>query len=395
MRGPLEGLRIADFSQLAQGPFSTQILGDLGADIIKIEPLTGDWMRHWSMGNVYLNGHGISYLTLNRNKRSIALDLKNPKGNEAALRLIGASDVLTENFRPGVMDRLGIGYEEPHQRFPELIYVASSGFGPTGPYLKRPGQDLLAQAISGTTYLAGHADGPPVAAAVGVSDFVAGFHIVIGVPWPASTAELPTGRGQRVDVNLLDSTLHLLSRNWPSISTAVDCRSGAGRACQARILAPPYGFYETRDGYIAISMNPIGKLAELTGVPGYEGVTDTQNMERRDEIVEDFRKAFPAKTTQEWLDILLPANIWCAPVQDFADLERDPQVAENEMIIEWDHPEAGKVRTTGVAIKFSETPGGVFRHAPILGEHTVELLRDVGGYSDDEIRDLQVSGAVA
>ena len=394
MRGPLEGLRIADFSQLAQGPFSTQILGDLGADIIKIEPLTGDWMRHWSMGNVYLNGHGISYLTLNRNKRSIALDLKNPKGNEAALRLIGASDALTENFRPGVMDRLGLGYEELHQRFPELIYVASSGFGPTGPYLKRPGQDLLAQAISGTTYLAGHADGPPVAAAVGVSDFVAGFHIVIGV-LAGIYGRTQHGIGQRVDVNLLDSTLHLFIQELAVYLNGGGLPQRSRAGVPSAYLGAPYGFYETRDGYIAISMNPIGKLAELTGVPGYEGVTETQNMERRDEIVEDFRKAFPAKTTQEWLDLLLPANIWCAPVQDFADLERDPQVAENEMIIEWDHPEAGKVRTTGVAIKFSETPGGVYRHAPILGEHTVELLREVGGYSDDEIRDLQVSGAVA
>jgi len=233
-----------------------------------------------------------------------------------------------------------------------------------------------------------------VAAAVGVSDFVAGFHIVIGV-LAGIYGRTQHGIGQRVDVNLLDSTLHLFIQELAVYLNGGGLPQRSRAGVPSAYLGAPYGFYETRDGYIAISMNPIGKLAELTGVPGYEGVTETQNMERRDEIVEDFRKAFPAKTTQEWLDLLLPANIWCAPVQDFADLERDPQVAENEMIIEWDHPEAGKVRTTGVAIKFSETPGGVYRHAPILGEHTVELLRDVGGYSDDEIRDLQVSGAVA
>lgn len=394
MGGPLEGLRIADFCQLAQGPFSTQILGDLGADVVKIEPIKGDWMRHWSMGNIYLNGHGISYLTLNRNKRSIALDLKDPKGKEVALRIIGASDALTENFRPGVMDRLGLGYETLHALYPELVYVASSGWGQHGPYLGRPGQDLLAQAVSGTTYLQGEAGGPPQATAVGVADFVAGFHIVIGVLAGVYGRDRQH-KGQRVDVNLLDSTLHLYIQELAVYLNGGGLPQRSNSGVPNAYLGAPYGLYETKDGYIAIPMNPIGKLAELTGVPGYEGVTATQDMEHRDQVVEDFRKAFPARTTQEWLDILLPEGIWCAPVQDFEDLEKDPQVAENEMIVEWDHPEAGKVRTTGIAIKFSETPGGVFRHAPLLGEHTAELLREVAGYSDDEIHELHESGVVA
>src|SRR3954464_11137499 len=171
MAGPLEGLVVADFAQLAQGPFATQMLGDLGAEIIKIEPIKGDWMRHWSMANLFIDGEGdwegesASYLSFNRNKRSIAIDLKNPKGKDVALRLIDRADVAIENFRPGVMERLGLGYETLAERNPRLIYCASSGWGQSGPYVKRPGQDLLVQAVAGVGYLNGNAGGPPQAVA--------------------------------------------------------------------------------------------------------------------------------------------------------------------------------------------------------------------------------------
>jgi len=167
MGGPLEGLVIADFTQLAQGPFSTQMFGDMGAEIIKIEPPKGDWMRHWSMANLFLHGEGASFLSFNRNKRSIALDLKHPAGKEVALRLIGAADVVIENFRPGVMERLGLGYETLAERFPRLVYCASAGWGQTGPYVSRPGQDLLVQAVAGVGYLNGNESGPPQGVASG------------------------------------------------------------------------------------------------------------------------------------------------------------------------------------------------------------------------------------
>jgi len=206
MTGPLTGLVVADFAQLAQGPFATQILGDMGAEIIKIEPPKGDWMRHWSMANLYQGGEGVSFLSFNRNKRSIALDLKHPAGKDVALRLIAVSDVVVENFRPGVMERLGLGWETLHEQFPRLIYCASSGWGQTGPYLTRPGQDLLVQAIAGVGYLNGNDDEPPMALGVGAADFTAGFHIVYGI-LAALFARSQTGRGQRVDVNLLNSLL--------------------------------------------------------------------------------------------------------------------------------------------------------------------------------------------
>jgi crotonobetainyl-CoA:carnitine CoA-transferase CaiB-like acyl-CoA transferase len=394
MPGPLEGLRIADFTQLAQGPFSTQILGDLGADVIKIEPLKGDWMRHWTMANVALNGEGVSFLTLNRNKRSIAIDLKHPEGKSVALRIIGASDVLVENFRPGVMTRLGLDYETLHAKFPELVYVASSGWGQTGPYVSRPGQDLLAQAISGTSYISGNADDPPLATAVGVADFTAGFHIVIGALAGVFSRQR-TGKGQRVDVDLLSSLMHLYIQEYAVFLNGGGPPQRSEEYIPSAYLGAPYGYFQTADGYIAIPMNPIGKLAELIGVEGYEGVEATQIMEGRDQVRRDLAPGFLKKTTQEWLDILLPEGIWCAPVNTMEEAERDPQIAENQMIVEWDHPVAGTVRTTGVPFRLSETPGGVFRSAPQLGEHTAAILEEVAGYSVNEIEALTSSGAVA
>jgi crotonobetainyl-CoA:carnitine CoA-transferase CaiB-like acyl-CoA transferase len=394
MGGPLEGLVIADFTQLAQGPFSTQMLGDMGAEIIKIEPPKGDWMRHWSMANLFLEGEGASFLSFNRNKRSIALDLKNPAGKEVALRLIGAADIAIENFRPGVMERLGLGYETLAEKFPRLIYCASSGWGQTGPYLTRPGQDLLVQAVAGVGYLNGNADGPPQGVAVGIADFTAGFHIVYGV-LAALYARERTGKGQRVDVNLLNSILNLHIQEISLFLNGAGLPVRSNSDIPGAYLGAPYGFYQTADGYIAIAMNPVNKLAALVGVPGYEDRTESQIMEGRDRIRADFQKGFIKKTTQGWLDILLPEDIWCAPVNDYEAVEKDPQIAENEMIVEWKHPKAGNVRGVGIPVKFSRTPGEIARHAPLLGEHTVELLKQYAGYGDEEIDALLKQGVVS
>jgi crotonobetainyl-CoA:carnitine CoA-transferase CaiB-like acyl-CoA transferase len=407
MAGPLTGLVVADFAQLAQGPFATQMLGDLGAEIIKIEPIKGDWMRHWSMANLFIGGEGslplagggrwegesASYLSFNRNKRSIAIDLKNPRGKEVALRLIDRADIVIENFRPGVMDRLGLGYETLAARNPRIIYCASSGWGQSGPYVTRPGQDLLVQAVAGVGYLNGDADDPPQGVAVGIADFTAGFHIVYGV-LAALYARDQTGRGQRVDVNLLNSILNLHIQELSLYLNGAGLPQRSRSEIPSPYLGAPYGFYETADGYIAIAMNPIDKLARLVGIEGYENHPESQIMEGRDEVRADFQEGFLHKTTQEWLDVLLAEDIWCAPVNDFAAVEADPQVRENEMIVEWEHPKAGTVRGVGIPVKFSDTPGEIRRHAPLLGEHTEEILREFAGYGEDEVRELQASGAV-
>jgi crotonobetainyl-CoA:carnitine CoA-transferase CaiB-like acyl-CoA transferase len=393
MAGPLAGLVVADFTQLAQGPFATQMMGDLGAEIIKIEPVKGDWMRHWSMANLYIEGEGASFLSFNRNKRSIGIDLKHLQGKEVALRLVDRADVVIENFRPGVMERLGLGYETLAERNPRIIYCASSGWGQSGPYLTRPGQDLLVQAVAGVGYLNGNADDPPRAVGVGIADFTAGFHIVYGV-LAALYARQRTGRGQRVDVNLLNSILNLHIQEFTLYLNGAGLPERSRSDIPGAYLGAPYGFYRTADDYIAIAMNPINKLAALVGVEGYEECAESQVMEGRDKVRADFQEGFLRKTTQEWLDILLAEDIWCAPVNDYAAVERDPQVHENEMIVEWEHPKAGPVRGVGIPVKFSETPGEIRRPAPLLGEHAEEILREFAGYGDEEIRRLQKEGVV-
>src|SRR6202453_2987508 len=391
--GPLKGLVVLDFSQLAQGPYATQILGDLGAEIIKVEPPKGDWMRHWSMADLYLNGEGASYLCLNRNKRSVAIDLKQPAGVEVAKRLAARADILIENFRPGVMDRLGLGWETLSKINPRLVYCASSGFGHTGPYVKRPGQDLLIQAVAGMGFMVGQADDPPMGVPVGVADFVAAQHIVYAVLAAIYSRE-KTGVGQRVDVNLLNSLLAIMIQEL----TVYLNGGGAPERSRSNIPSPylgaPYGFYKTADGYIAISMNPLDKLARLIGVEGYEGRSETQVIEGRDEVRRDFAKGFVKRTTREWLDLLLKEDIWCAPVNDFAEVEKDPQIAENEMIVQWEQPDVGTVRSIGIPVKFQDTPGKINRPAPAIGEHTTEILRSFGGYTKEEVDALQNQGAV-
>ena len=204
--GPLKGLVVADFTQLAQGPWATQMLGDMGADIIKIEPRKGDWMRHYSYGNLYPKGESISFVSFNRNKRSIAVDLKDDEGRKIVRNIIAKSDILIENFRPGVMERLGLGYEDIKELNPRLIYCSSSGYGSSGPYLKRPGQDLLAQAISGTAALNGKKGSPPVVTAVGQADLLTSLNIVQTVLAAIYSRER-TGKGQKIETNLLNSII--------------------------------------------------------------------------------------------------------------------------------------------------------------------------------------------
>jgi crotonobetainyl-CoA:carnitine CoA-transferase CaiB-like acyl-CoA transferase len=391
--GPLKGLVVLDFSQLAQGPYATQILGDLGAEIIKVEPPKGDWMRHWSMANLYLNGEAASYLCLNRNKRSIAIDLKQKTGVEVAKRLAARADIVIENFRPGVMDRLGLGWETLSKINPRLVYCSSSGFGHKGPYVKRPGQDLLIQAVAGLGFMCGQAEDPPMGLPIGVADFVASQHIVYAVLAAIYSRE-KTGVGQRVDVNLLNSLLAIMIQELTVYLNGGGMPQRSASHIPSPYLGAPYGFYKTADGYIAISMNPLDKLARLIGVEGYEGRSESQVIEGRDEVRRDFAKGFIKRTTKEWLDLLFEEDIWCAQVNDFAEVEKDPQIAENEMIVSWDQPNVGTVRSVGIPVKFQDTPGKINRPAPSIGEHSLEILREFGGYTEEEIKAIQDQGAV-
>jgi crotonobetainyl-CoA:carnitine CoA-transferase CaiB-like acyl-CoA transferase len=357
----------------------------MGADIIKIEPRNGEWHRHWSMRDSFLNGESLSFLVFNRAKRSITLNLKDPRGKKAALRIIESSDVLIENFRPGVMDRLGLGYEALSKMYPRLIYCASCGWGQDGPYLKRPGQDLLAQAVAGVLMLQGLSDDPPSPVGMGVADLTASLHIVIGV-LAALYERNRTGLGQRIDINLLDSILSLATQELSVyFNTGHEPqRSEAGMGHP--YIGAPMGVYKTLDGHIVVAMMPLGKIAELVGISGFEGIDSRNFLENRDEIKHKLEPGFASKTTADLLEIFLEADIWAAPVNTFPQVTRDPQVQHNRSITAFDHPTAGKFRTIGPPIKFSRTPSRVQR-PPLAGEHSVEILKEIG-YTDQDIAEF-------
>tara|TARA_R110000868_G_scaffold76774_5_gene220543 strand:+ start:41420 stop:42592 length:1173 start_codon:yes stop_codon:yes gene_type:complete len=381
--GPLKGLVVADFTQLAQGPWATQMLGDMGADIIKIEPEKGDWMRHYAYGNLYPNGESISFVSFNRNKRSIALNLKDPEGVRIAKSIIAKADILVENFRPGVMDRLGLGYEEIKKTNPKLVYCSSSGYGSSGPYLHRAGQDLLAQSIGGGSALNGKKGDMPVVTAVGQADLLTSLFINQAI-MAALYSRSKTGKGQKIEANLLNSVVgfHIQEITAYLHKGANPERSESG--IPNPWLGAPYGLYNTSDGYIAIGMNSVQKLAQVIGLEKYDSEAYASNniIESRDEIRFDFDAVFQSKATEEWLALLLEHDIWCSQVNSFDEMVDDPQIKHNEMIIEIEHPTIGKVKTTGFPVWFSDTPQKIYKSAPLLNEHADEILREFCDFNE-------------
>lgn len=383
-KGPLDGILIADFTQLAQGPFATMILGDMGAEIVKIEPPGGDWMRNFALSGIYAGGETVSYLCFNRNKRSIGIDLKSKEGLELVRKLCDKADVVIENFRPGVMKRLGIDYDTLKKTNPDIIMVSSSGYGSSGPYVTRPGQDLLAQAITGFPTVIGRKEDPPTPIAAGIADLTAGFHIVYGT-LAALISRMNTGEGQCVEVNLMSSILTTQMDQFTAyLQNGVQPeRSSAGIANPW--TGAPYGLYQCSDGWIAIAMNPLSKLGEILGIAEFKNLESKNEISLRD----DYKRLIDAKTISWTVDNLMAAmlerDLWCAPLQDYEAVTKDPQIAHNDMIISIPHPTAGTLKTLGIPVKFSGTPSQIRTHPPLFSEHATELAQEFFGLSASEV----------
>ncbi len=393
----LQGVRILDFTQMMLGPFGTQFLGDYGADVIKVErPGVGEWERGLlAMGKLLPDGDSAYFVAMNRNKRSLALNLKSPEAIQLIYEMIPRIDVVVENYRPGVMDKLGLGYEKLSQINPALVYASGTGFGSSGPYLKQPGQDLLIQAISGLAANTGAADDPPTSLGSPVVDASTALMLALHIMFALYHKE-KTGHGQRVEVSLFNTAIALQCQEL-SVFTNLNARwerseTGIGQPW----LSAPYGVYPTRDGkWIAIAMASLTEVGDVLGMPELKNY-DTPELafDKRDEIKRLIEACTRQKTRQDLLDKLLAADIWAGPVQDFEEVVNDPQAKHNDLFIEIQRAgDAGPLTLVGFPGKLSGTPASVRYAPPRVGEHTDEVLKEFG-VGESQIADLRAKGAV-
>lgn len=389
MKMALEGVRVLDFTQMMLGPWGTQFLGDMGAEVIKIErPQVGEWERGLLAMGELLGGDSPFFLAMNRNKKSVTVNLKDPRGKEIIYDLIKDIDLVAENFRPGVLDRLGLGYADLKRINPSLVYVAGSGYGPDGPYVDRPGQDLLVQSLAGIVTYTGRADDPPTPTATSFVDASTALMFAFAGVTGLFHKER-TGEGQRIDVSLFNTAIALQCQELAAFMN-LDKRFNRSReGIGSPWLSAPYGIYRTQDGYMAISMNSLsvlGELLNLAELASYDTPEDAYA--KRDEIKLLIQARMEDRTTAAWLEHFASRDIWCAQVQDFEDLMVDPQVAHNELIQTIDHPTAGPIKVIGMPVVFSETPGTIRLAPPTVGQHTDEVLSKLG-YSAEKLHGLR------
>ncbi|MCP4539610.1 MAG: CoA transferase [Chloroflexi bacterium] len=399
----LDGIRVIDLTRALAGPYCTMMLGDLGADIVKVErPDRGDDSRGWGppfVGEPYgpYAGESAYFIATNRNKRSVTVNLKEPEGQEIMRRLVGVSDVMVENFRTGVLDKMGLGYDDIHALNPRLVYCSISGYGRTGPYAERPGYDVIVQAEGGLMGITGPPDGTPYRVGVPIIDINSGMFAATAI-LAALHARNQTGEGQLVDVSLMDSSVALLANVASNyLVGGLEPR----RLGNAHPNIAPYEVFRARDRWFALAAANQRQWAilcdtidrpDLKDDPRF--FTNGDRVTNRPALVEVLNEAFAVRDADEWMAEVKAAGLPCGPINSVSDVFEHPQAESRGLKLEAEHPTAGPVQLTGFPYKLSETPAEVRQPPPLLGQHTADVLTELLGYSDEQVTALQERGAI-
>jgi len=397
MSGPLRGIRVLDLTWVLAGPFASMILGDLGAEVIKVErPPYGDVAR--TTGPI-VNGESCYFFSINRGKKSVCLDLKAERGRELFLRLVGLSDVLMENFTPGTMDKLGLGYDVLQKHNPRLIYAATSGFGQTGPERLRPALDIVVQGMGGVMSITGEPDGPPLRPGLSLGDIAAGLYTTIGVLAALHERER-SGQGQMIDVAMLDCQIAILENAFIRYFATGELPKPIG---SRHPLATPFQAFPTSDGWIVLALSwgvenqwelfcaTIGRV-DLIDDPRFD--TPALRTEHHAELEPILNEAMRQKTTSEWLEEFDAIGLPCGRLNNIAQAAEQPQVVARRMLVEVEHPRIGRLKLPDTPVKLSRTPGGIKGPSPALGQDTYDVLSSLLGLSAEELAELATAGVI-
>lgn len=392
MTAPLSGIRVVSLTHYLQGPSCVQYLADLGADVIKVERIGGAYERHWSGAKAFVGDQSVFYLLAGRNQRSVEIDLSTPEGSAALWKLIESADVFVENFRAGTLDRRGYSYEEVKKRNPRIVYCSLTGYGPTGPSKSKPGQDLLIQSLSGIAMLSGRADDPPMPVGTAIVDQHAATLGALGI-LAALHQRNATGESVRVDSNLLSAALNLQMEplNYHLNGAKLYDRSASG--VSSRFHQAPYGTYKTADGWLTMSLSDGATLAKTFGDDKFAAWSREDQFDAREDVNSRVAEHMKTRPTAEWEEIMDANGVWYAEVRDYDAVLADPQVAENQSVLEYDDPDAGQVRVLAHPVLYNGQVPPLTRRPPGPGDHTDEVLQELG-YSADEVAALRSSNSI-
>jgi CoA:oxalate CoA-transferase len=391
----LEKIRVLDFTRVLAGPFCTMLLADMGAEVIKVEhPKGGDDSRAFGP---FVEGESAYFMSINRNKKSMTLNLKSPRAVELVKKMIPSFDVVVENFRPGVMDKLGIGYEELKKINPRLIYASSSGFGYTGPYSQLPAYDLIVQGMGGVMSITGDSEDKPQKSGSSIGDIFAGVFCAVGI-LGALEARHETGKGQMVDVAMLDCQVSILENAISRyLTTGADPKPIGNRHSSIT----PFATFKTTDGFINIAVGNDSLWEKFCDQIGEKGLVGDERFESNalrtanwDELEPLLAGAMKKDSTASWIERLRRVGVPCGPINKVSQVLQDPQVAAREMILEVDHSKAGRQKIPGCPIKLSETPCAVETAAPLLGAQTEDILAEFLSLSAEEMQSLRKEGVL-